>query len=97
VFPSSQSIMWQQSIASGLPLIVGDTGGQDASYLNANDNLIVLSGDNLHSGGIRQTITSLLNDRVRLNAMSEGARKTGREMLDWNRLIDVTLACVSRR
>jgi 1,2-diacylglycerol 3-alpha-glucosyltransferase len=97
VFPSSQSIMWQQSIASGLPLIVGDTGGQDAGYLNANDNLIVLSGDSLNSGGIRRTIASLLDDRTRLSAMSWGARKTGREMLDWNRLIDLTLACAHKR
>lgn len=94
VFPSSQSIMWQQSIASGLPLIVGDTGGQDAGYLNANDHIIVLSGESLNSAGIRQSVSALLSDREKLRAMAEGAHKTGREMLDWTRLIDTTLACV---
>ena len=34
VFPASQSILWQQAIAMGLPLIVGDAGHQDISYLN---------------------------------------------------------------
>ncbi|UVO52843.1 glycosyltransferase family 4 protein [Sphingomonas sp. SUN039] len=94
VFPSSQSIMWQQSIASGLPLIVGDTGGQDASYLNANDNVIVMSGESLDSAGIRQSVSTLLADSGKLRAMADGARKTGREMLDWTRLIDTTLTCL---
>ena len=40
VFPASQSVLWQQSIAMGLPLIVGDTGDQDISYPNTERKII---------------------------------------------------------
>ncbi len=49
VFPASQSIMWQQAIAAGLPLIVGDVGSQDISYLNAEENIIILPASDIQA------------------------------------------------
>lgn len=92
MFPASQSIMWQQSIGSGLPLVVGDTGGQDASYLNLHGNVHVLPGDRITVAGLREELELLLTDTALRTRMAEGARRTAREFLDWNVLAERTLA-----
>jgi 1,2-diacylglycerol 3-alpha-glucosyltransferase len=96
VFPGGQSVIWQQSIGMGLPLIVADRteqlrASQDATYLNLYGNIIFLSPDQPASDQIERALRELIDDRQRLGAMSEGARKTAAEMLDWNALIRKTL------
>ena len=91
VFPASQSVMWQQAISVGLPLIVGDNGGQDASYLGPHGNVQVLPADQITAEGVRAALVALDRDPERMRAMAEGSRRTAREMLDWNALIEVTL------
>jgi glycosyltransferase involved in cell wall biosynthesis len=97
VFPASQSIMWQQAIATGLPLVVGDTGGQSISYLNLYENIVILDRDEITPERFAKVIDNLLNDRMRLQAMSEGAVRVGREQLDWNTLIERTLRFAGSR
>jgi 1,2-diacylglycerol 3-alpha-glucosyltransferase len=91
VFPASQSIMWQQAIAMGLPLIVGDTGSQDISYLNLADNIVILRGADIGPDGFARQIATAVETPGRLAAMSVGAKAVASEHLDWDRLIARTL------
>ena len=91
VFPASQSILWQQAIAMGLPLIVGDAGHQDISYLNLEDNIIILRQAEIVADRLGQAIASVIGDPRRLRAMSEGALRVASEHLDWDRLLQRTL------
>ena len=60
VFPASQSILWQQAIAMGLPLIVGNTGHQDISYLNLYDNIIILEKTDIQVNKLVDAIESVI-------------------------------------
>jgi 1,2-diacylglycerol 3-alpha-glucosyltransferase len=91
VFPASQTVLWQQSIACGLPLLVGDTGWQSPQYMNKHDNIIILSGEQLSQTGFRDEILSLVTDVKRRKAMADGARKTTDTLLDWDVLARQTL------
>lgn len=91
VFPASQSILWQQAIACGLPLICGDSGHQDISYLNLADNIIVLRGEQIGVDGLAHALQDAAGSDGRLRLMREGAARVAAEQLDWNRLIERTL------
>ena len=91
VFPASQSILWQQAIAMGLPLIAGNTGHQDISYLNLADNIVVLQGAQISVDRLAEVIGEIAGSRTRMNAMAAGARRVAAEHLDWNLLIERTL------
>lgn len=91
VFPASQSILWQQAIASGLPLLCGDTGHQDVSYLNLADNIVQLPAAEITVERIAQEIEAIAGDGDRMRRMSAGADSVASEWLDWNRLVDRTL------
>jgi glycosyltransferase involved in cell wall biosynthesis len=91
VFPASQSILWQQAIAMGLPLVVGDTGHQDISYLNLHENIVILRSDEISSERLAEEIRGLARDPIRLQRMGQGALRVADECLDWNKLIDRTL------
>lgn len=101
VFPASQSILWQQSIGMGLPVIVGDRSEamahSDASYLNRYGNLIVLDHEEETAPQIERLLRGLADDRDALARMAEGARRTADEMLDWNKLIEETLRHVPKK
>lgn len=91
VFPASQSILWQQAIAMGLPLVVGDTGHQDISYLNLHENIVIFKSDEITSERLAEVICDLARDSTRLQKMAEGAMRVADECLNWNKLIDRTL------
>ena len=91
IFPASQSIMWQQAISMGLPLIVGDTGYQSISYLNEYGNIMILKKDKITSDNICQNILKLMNDKFLFHKMKNGAIKITEEMLNWDKLIMKTL------
>lgn len=94
VFPASQSVLWQQAIAAGLPLIVGDSGKQDPSYLNLCDNVIILTGDQISSSGISTALRDLVVDVERRDRMGQGSLMVARDLLDWNRIAARTLEFV---
>jgi 1,2-diacylglycerol 3-alpha-glucosyltransferase len=91
VFPAGQSVLWQQSIVCGLPLIAGNSGDQDISYLNCHDNILVLPPERITAVGLAQSMQKLILDSARRLQMAEGATRTATERLDWNVLIDRTL------
>lgn len=91
VFPASQSVLWQQAIASGLPLVVGDVGHQDPSYLNQHENIRILRGPDINPQRIAQAVAELFDDNGLRERMAAGARRVAEEVLDWNKLILKTL------
>jgi glycosyltransferase involved in cell wall biosynthesis len=91
VFPASQSVIWQQAISMGLPVIAGDAGYQDSSYLNRHDNLITLAARDIEVGVIARHIERLKSDDGLRAKMGEGALRTAAEFLDWNRIARRTL------
>lgn len=96
VFPASQSVMWQQSIGMGLPLIVSEQnkntrGVQHVGYLNRHENLIILDPNQSYVTQIAHHIRRLADDRAALDKMAGGARKTTAELLDYNLICAMTL------
>lgn len=91
VFPASQSILWQQAIAMGLPLIVGDAGHQDISYLNLYRNIIILKKEDIQASQLRQAIEHVAGNPARMNEMCQGAIRVANELLNWDSLIWRTL------
>ena len=91
VFPASQSILWQQAIAAGLPLIVGDSGDQDISYLNHHQNIIILRKSDIRTECLVQAIDGVISSPSRMREMSAGAFRVSDEHLNWDKLILKTL------
>ena len=91
VFPASQSIIWQQAIAMGLPLIVGNTGYQDISYLNLHSNIVILDRDDIRADRLAEAIEGVVGDPDRVREMSEGAARVADEWLNWDKLVHKTL------
>lgn len=100
VFPASQSVLWQQSLGMGLPLIVSERsealrGIQHVDYLNRHDNLIILNHNLPLPPQIRAHIQRLATDRTLLARMAEGAKRTAAEVLDYASLAARTLEFAS--
>ena len=91
VFPASQSILWQQAIAMGLPLIVGNTGNQDMAYLNLHDNIVILGKEDIRSDRLAQELERIASDPVRMRMMGGGAERVADECLNWDKLVQRTL------
>ena len=94
VFPASQSVVWQQSIGMGLPVICGDAGGQNMSYLNVNDNLIKVDAENLKPEYFAKLISDLMENPAELEKMKKGAEKTAKEFLNYEIIAEKTLECL---
>jgi glycosyltransferase involved in cell wall biosynthesis len=91
VFPASQSIIWQQAISMGLPIIVGDSGHQDISYLNLKDNIVIFKKNDITVENFQSAIASLLNDPLLYERMRDGAKFVTDTQLNWDVLIEKTL------
>lgn len=94
VFPASQSIVWQQAIASGLPLIVGDIGEQSVQYLNEFGAITELKKEDINKEQIKKSIEDIIYCEDELSLRKELALKTSSKYLDWNHLINKTLSHV---
>lgn len=91
VYPASQSVLWQQSIGMHLPLIVGDTGGQSAEYLNRENNVIVLPKDEINVKSIAEHIQKIMNSPEIETSMREGAKNVAANFLDYKIICNKTL------
>ena len=96
VFPASQSVLWQQSIGMGLPLIVGDRirtspVRQDVAYLNANGNVLTLDPLRPLPGQIAEHLRRLIDNPAERATMAAGARKTSADVLSYHHIVAQTL------
>lgn len=91
VFPASQSVMWQQAIGTGLPLIIGQTKGQDAGYLNRNDNLFLIEEGMVNERSIFDFLNLLISDVNLLVTMKMNALKTTDEFLSYDKISQFSL------
>ena len=91
VFPASQSILWQQAIGMGLPLIVGQLKDQSVKYLNKNENMIVIDEDSITVDVIAEKIKMLIVAPTLLKTMKISALKTSEEFLSYNKIVQRTL------
>lgn len=96
VFPASQSVLWQQAIGMGKPLVIADAralagGDQDVSYLNLYDNIAVTDGSLAPERYIAEQLRELATHRERRARMAQGARRVAEEMLDWRSIAERTL------
>lgn len=87
VFPASQSSLWVQAVSMGLPLVVGNFGAQDTSYMNAHGNIIELPASEIRTERLAEVIDELVSNPQRLATMAAGARRTFTEVLDWDMLV----------
>ena len=91
VFPSSQSVLWQQAIGVGLPLIIGQSEGQDATYLNSNDSIFIIDQYLLSAEKIYSFLKLLMDDQKLLTSMKISAIKTIREFLSYDIISEMTI------
>jgi glycosyltransferase involved in cell wall biosynthesis len=91
VFPASQSVIWQQAIGTGLPLIIGKTKGQDAEYLNRNDNLFLIEEERVNERSIFDLLNLLISDVNLLETMKMGAFKTTDEFLSYDKISQLSI------
>lgn len=91
IFPASQSVLWQQSISMGLPLIVGKVGSQDASYLNLYGNVITIDEMDITADRLIFHIMGLLNNKTILDELKAGALLTSEELLSYDKIVLRTL------
>jgi glycosyltransferase involved in cell wall biosynthesis len=98
IFPASQSVLWQQAIGMGLPLILGHvcsvkgkTWVQDTDYLNANNNVIILDKYHITAQEIAQQIKRLADNPDLLDSMKKGALKTAEEFLSYDKIVQQTI------
>jgi glycosyltransferase involved in cell wall biosynthesis len=91
VFPSSQSVLWQQAIGVGLPLIIGQSEGQDATYLNSNESIFIIDQYLLSAEKIYNFLKLLMDDQKLLTSMKINAIKTTKEFLSYDKISEMTL------
>lgn len=94
VFPASQSVLWQQALSMGLPLIVGagtHLGDQDPSYMNLHGNMVILPFEDILSHVIAREIRRMSSDRTTLQRMQAAALQTTDELLNYDAIILQTL------
>jgi len=82
VFPGTQSALWQQAIACGLPAIFRRWPGIE--YLDLGGNCVFV--DDSQSGNIRELIECLILDRPRLEEMATVARREGSRQFSYQSL-----------
>lgn len=90
VFPASQSVIWQQAIAAGLPLIVGELPNQSVAYINRG-NIIPLKILDDNSARLADAIQNLADDIHLRRLMSEISTTLAINELDWAKLAQRTL------
>lgn len=91
VFPASQSVMWQQALSMGLPLIVGQVGVQDCSYMNTHNNIVPLSEEDIRAEVLADQIRRFATDRELLLRSQRGALQVSANLLSYDIIVARTL------
>ena len=100
VFPASQSVLWQQAIGMGLPLIIGKVCKYDGKiftinvdYLNVNNNIIIINTieEKEMINELIKSMQKIIDDPTRLQQMKEGAIKTAEDFLCYDKIVKETI------
>ena len=81
-FPGSQSVLWQQAICCGLPLVCKYWNGIE--YLNVSNNVSFIQGSSVEA--IEATLLPLLKNRELVNRMRKGSQTQGRHFFSYQRI-----------
>ncbi|MBS1588678.1 MAG: glycosyltransferase family 4 protein [Bacteroidetes bacterium] len=98
VFPASQTVLWQQSLGMGLPLILGEAyineaGNEfchDVDYLNIDDNIRIIRKGQMTIESLAEKIHKLLYD-PNLTLIKHRAYQVAEKMLDYDKIVDEIL------
>jgi glycosyltransferase involved in cell wall biosynthesis len=96
VFPASQSVLWQQSLGMGLPLVVAEVIPgipeiQDVSYMNGLGAIDVLDGNGDVAGQIVAVLRGFLADPELLRQRRQASFATAETILDYDKVAAQTL------
>jgi len=96
VFPASQSVLWQQSLGMGLPLVVTESAPgirvrQDVSYMNAFGAVTVLDGMGDIAAQISDEVTILRDDPALLTRRRQAALQTAETVISYDAIARQTL------
>ncbi|KAA9041465.1 glycosyltransferase family 4 protein [Ginsengibacter hankyongi] len=91
VFPASQSVLWQQAIGVGLPLIIGQSLAQDVTYLNRNNHIFIIEKNSVTPEKIYSYLKLLMDDPNLLASMKLNAIKTTRDFLSYDKISEITI------
>lgn len=92
VFPASQSVLWQQALSMGLPLIVGDVTGNNTAYLNINGAVVLLKDEFSTGEYIAKEIIRVTQTNDELNKYKLLARETADKLLNYDKIVARTMA-----
>lgn len=96
VYPASQSVLWQQSLGMGLPLVVGERGPgmkvrQDVSYMAGLGAVTVLDEQGDVAAQIADLLAGFRNDPGSLARAKRAALETAETVLDYEKVAAQTL------
>ena len=89
LFPGGQSVLWQQAIGCGLPLIVGND--KDLEYLNRDGNAAYI--DDTSVEGIYQVVSDILSGE-KYDLMKQAAQGVAKEFFSYERIAKQVTDCV---
>lgn len=81
-FPGGQSVLWQQAIACGLPLLCYKWDGVE--YLNVDNNVLFIENENVSS--ICEVLKKVYEDEALRRRMALGATTIGRDTFSYSRI-----------
>lgn len=96
IFPSSQTVLFQQSLACSLALIIGiehiDSQGRrhvyNVDYLNINGGIEIIKPGTLSTESVK---TSILKTIENLETMKKLSKEISDKLLDYNEIVEKTL------
>jgi 1,2-diacylglycerol 3-alpha-glucosyltransferase len=94
VFLGGHSVLWEQAVTMGLPLIVPAAEGKrdyDAGYLNRHGNVRTLHGAEQRAPMLAHVLRKYLSDGGGLRLAKEGATRTASEILSDEAIVSTTL------
>lgn len=86
-FPGSQSVIWQQAICCGLPLLCRYWPGSE--YLDSGGNVRFLAEPSVQA--LRAALSELLADEAELDRMAAISRTLGRSRFSYDRIAQTVL------
>lgn len=89
LFPGGQSVLWQEAIGCGLPIVVGNDDCLD--YLNQGGNAVFL--DDTSAEGVYSMLVKILEEQT-INEMKFVAQNQAREFFSYERIARLVTDCV---